>query len=76
MPSYSWRREHPSKAAGKEHSNTSLVLSSSNTLLLGPVQRKDAGDYVCEAYNRHGSVNTTVFLNVMCKYFKLDTRYK
>lgn len=68
MPSYSWRREHPSKAASKEHSNTSLVLSSSNTLLLGPVQRKDGGNYVCEAYNRHGSVNTTVFLDVMCKY--------
>ncbi|KAI5639567.1 immunoglobulin domain-containing protein [Phthorimaea operculella] len=53
-PSYTWRREHVSKSSGKEHSNTSLVLSSSNTLLLGPVQRKHAGNYVCEAYNRHG----------------------
>ncbi|CAH0598757.1 unnamed protein product [Chrysodeixis includens] len=64
MPSYAWRREHPSKAGGKEHGNNSLILSSSNTLLLGPVQRKDGGNYVCEAYNRHGSVNTTVFLDV------------
>ncbi|XP_052747843.1 hemicentin-1 isoform X6 [Galleria mellonella] len=65
MPSYSWRREHSSKSTSKDHTNNSLILSSSNTLLLGPVQRKDGGNYLCEAYNRHGSVNTTVFLDVM-----------
>ncbi|XP_047508896.1 hemicentin-2 isoform X8 [Pieris napi] len=65
MPSYSWRREHLTKSSAKEHSNRSLVLSSSNTLLLGPIARKDAGNYVCEAYNRHGAVNTTVFMDVM-----------
>ncbi|KAI8433695.1 hypothetical protein MSG28_015692 [Choristoneura fumiferana] len=65
MPSYSWRRGNSSKAMGKEHSNNSLVLSSSNTLLLGPVQRKDVGHYLCEAYNRHGSVYTTAFLDVL-----------
>ncbi|KAJ0170416.1 hypothetical protein K1T71_013787 [Dendrolimus kikuchii] len=64
-PSYSWRKEHPSKSASRDHSNNTLVLSSSNTLLLGLVQRKDGGNYLCEAYNRHGAVNTTVFLNVM-----------
>lgn len=67
MPSYSWRREHPSKSSGKEHTNNSLILSSSNTLLLGPVQRKDAGNYTCEAYNRHGSDSTTVYLDVWCE---------
>ncbi|XP_041986040.1 uncharacterized protein LOC121738194 isoform X2 [Aricia agestis] len=65
MPSYTWRRETASKSGAREHTNTSLVLSSSNTLLLGPVARKDGGNYVCEAYNRHGSVNTTVYLDVM-----------
>ena len=70
MPSYSWRREHPSKSGGKDHGNNSLVLSSSNTLLLGPVQRKDGGNYTCEAYNRHGSVNISVYLDVWCKLLK------
>ncbi|CAK1549321.1 unnamed protein product [Leptosia nina] len=65
MPSYTWRREQPNKSSAKEHTNNSLALSSSNTLLLGPVARKDAGNYVCEAYNRHGAVNTTVVMDVM-----------
>ncbi|XP_060807894.1 hemicentin-1 [Amyelois transitella] len=65
MPNYSWRREHSTKSSGKDHGNTSLILSSSNTLLLGPAQRKDGGNYLCEAYNRHGSVNTTVYLDVL-----------
>ncbi|XP_049882020.1 hemicentin-1 isoform X5 [Pectinophora gossypiella] len=62
VPSYTWRREHPTKSSGK---NNTLILSSSNSLLLGPIARKDAGNYLCEAYNRHGSVNTTVLLDVM-----------
>ncbi|CAH2098777.1 unnamed protein product [Euphydryas editha] len=65
MPSYSWRREGASKHAAKEHTNSSLVLSSSSTLLLPRAARTDAGRYVCEAYNRHGAVNTTVLLDVM-----------
>ncbi|XP_045540674.1 hemicentin-1 isoform X3 [Papilio machaon] len=65
MPSYSWRRELSSKNQGKEHSNRSLILSSSNTLLLGSVSRRDGGNYICEAYNKHGSVNTSVYLDVM-----------
>ncbi|XP_039761639.1 hemicentin-1 isoform X2 [Pararge aegeria] len=64
-PSYSWKRENASKSSAREHSNSSLILSSSNTLMLGRVARKDGGNYVCEAYNRHGSINTTVFLDVM-----------
>ncbi|CAK1595229.1 unnamed protein product [Parnassius mnemosyne] len=65
MPSYTWRREHPSKNLGKDHTNNSLILSPSNTLLLGPVTKKDGGNYICEAYNKHGSVTTSVFLDVM-----------
>ncbi|XP_045781158.1 hemicentin-1 isoform X3 [Maniola jurtina] len=63
-PSYSWKRENVSKSHAREHSNNSFILSSSNTLLLGPVMRKDGGNYVCEAYNRHGSINTSVYLDV------------
>ncbi|XP_047999843.1 nephrin-like isoform X4 [Leguminivora glycinivorella] len=65
VPSYSWRRGNASKSQAKDHTNSSLVLSSSNTLLLGPLLRKDAGHYLCEAYNRHGAVSTTVYLDVM-----------
>ncbi|CAH2233329.1 jg6242 [Pararge aegeria aegeria] len=64
-PSYSWKRENASKSSAREHSNSSLILSSSNTLMLGRVARKEGGNYICEAYNRHGSINTTVFLDVM-----------
>ncbi|CAH2061672.1 unnamed protein product, partial [Iphiclides podalirius] len=65
VPSYTWRREQPARNQGKEGSNSSLLLSTTNTLLLGPVTRKDAGDYVCEAFNKHGAVNTTAYLDVM-----------
>ncbi|XP_063543302.1 hemicentin-2-like isoform X1 [Cydia strobilella] len=65
VPSYSWRRGNASKSLAKDHTNNSLVLSSSNTLLLGQMQRKDAGHYLCEAHNRHGAVSTTVYLDVM-----------
>ncbi|RVE43418.1 hypothetical protein evm_011932 [Chilo suppressalis] len=65
MPSYTWRREHPSKGAGRAHDNQSLALSSSSTLLLPAAQRRHAGNYVCEAYNRHGAVTTHAVLDVM-----------
>ncbi|CAH2061674.1 unnamed protein product, partial [Iphiclides podalirius] len=64
MPNYSWQREQPVKGQGEEHARPTLILSTSSTLLLGPVTRKDAGRYVCEAYNKHGKVNSTVYLDV------------
>nr|XP_032524360.1 uncharacterized protein LOC116775581 isoform X1 [Danaus plexippus plexippus]XP_032524361.1 uncharacterized protein LOC116775581 isoform X1 [Danaus plexippus plexippus] len=64
MPSYSWRRLTPHKSSSRDH-NSSLILSSSNALLLGPAARRHAGRYVCEAYNRHGFINTSVLLDVM-----------
>ncbi|CAG9790130.1 unnamed protein product [Diatraea saccharalis] len=65
MPSYVWRRDHPSKSASRSHDNSSLVLSSSSTLLLPPVRRDHAGHYTCEAYNRHGLITTSALLDVM-----------
>ncbi|XP_064075313.1 hemicentin-1 isoform X7 [Vanessa tameamea] len=64
MPNYSWRRERASKSAARAH-NASAALSASNALLLPAAARAHAGRYVCEAYNRHGAVNTTVLLDVM-----------
>ncbi|CAH0718634.1 unnamed protein product, partial [Brenthis ino] len=65
MPSYTWRRVPASKSAAREHGNASLVLSSGNALLLPAAARRHAGAYACEAYNRHGAVNTTFILDVM-----------
>ncbi|XP_013145690.1 PREDICTED: uncharacterized protein LOC106108902 isoform X2 [Papilio polytes] len=65
MPSYSWRREVSSKNQGKEHSNRSLVLSSSSTLLLGAVPRAMAGRYLCQAHNKHGAVSAALYLDVL-----------
>nr|XP_037875884.1 uncharacterized protein LOC101737333 [Bombyx mori] len=61
-PSYWWRREDATRSRGKAQRPP---LSASGTLLLGAVQRRDAGRYVCEAYNRHGAVSTAVLLDVL-----------
>ena len=73
MPSYSWRREGSSKAGAKSHANASLVLSSSNTLLLGAAARRHAGRYLCAAHNRHGAVQAAALLDVMCTRALSDT---
>ncbi|XP_028027603.1 hemicentin-1 isoform X4 [Bombyx mandarina] len=61
-PSYWWRREDATRSRAKAQRPP---LSASGTLLLGAVQRRDAGRYVCEAYNRHGAVSTAVLLDVL-----------
>ncbi|XP_037293639.1 hemicentin-1 isoform X3 [Manduca sexta] len=61
-PSYSWRRVSASKSRAKAGGG---VLSASSALHLPAAARALAGLYACEAYNRHGAVNTTVLLDVM-----------
>ncbi|GBP62109.1 Hemicentin-2 [Eumeta japonica] len=67
VPYYSWRREQPSKDSAKQHNRSSLVLSSTSTLQLGAMRRKDSGRYLCEARNKHGAVQTAVYFNVTCE---------
>lgn len=53
-PSFMWRRQDSSEA-----------LSKSNALVLGAVPRMASGKYICEATNRHGTGETSVYLNVL-----------
>lgn len=55
--SYQWRREGESE-----------IIIKGNALILNyPIPRKNGGNYVCEAYNRHGNNTQTTFINVLCK---------
>lgn len=56
--SYSWHRDTP----------TPETISKGNALMLGAVTRTAAGNYVCKAFNRHGSTTAKTYLNVMCEY--------
>lgn len=67
-PSYSWRRSVPSKSMSKGvigSDSKRLTLSSTPSLMLGSVRRADAGEYLCEAYNRHGAVTSPLMLDVL-----------
>ncbi|GLV32173.1 neuromusculin [Carabus blaptoides fortunei] len=55
--SYTWHRDTP----------TPETFSKGNALMLGAVSRTTAGNYVCKAFNRHGSTTDKTYLNVMYK---------
>lgn len=47
-----------------------------NALILNfPVTKNHAGNYLCTAYNKHGSNTQTTFLNVLCELFSNITCY-
>lgn len=55
-PSYQWKRE-----------GSNEVITKGNKLIIGqPVPRQDAGNYICEAFNRHGSTEAATVLQVLC----------
>lgn len=56
-PSYQWRKE----------GETDTIIKGNTFVLSYQVPRRDGGNYVCEAFNRHGSITETIYLNVMCK---------
>ncbi|KAK6619008.1 hypothetical protein RUM44_003390 [Polyplax serrata] len=55
--SYLWRKE----------GETETITKGNVFMLRYQVPRKDGGNYVCEAYNRHGNVTGSTFLNVLFK---------
>ncbi|XP_044729273.1 hemicentin-1 [Chrysoperla carnea] len=56
-PTYQWRRE-----------STNEVIITGNKLIIDqPVPRQDAGNYICEVYNRHGSTASPTVLKVLYK---------
>ncbi|XP_039278812.1 uncharacterized protein LOC111055569 [Nilaparvata lugens] len=57
-PSYNWWREDSSEP----------VVKGNNALTLNyPVRRRNGGNYICEAFNRHGNNTIKTFVNVLYK---------
>lgn len=56
--SYQWRRE----------GDSDLVMKGNALILNYPVQRRNGGNYACEAYNRHGNNSVITYINVLCEY--------
>lgn len=57
--SYLWRKE----------GETETIAKGNVLMLRYLVPRKDGGNYVCEAYNRHGNITGNTFVNVLCNFF-------
>lgn len=59
---------HPALTYVWKKNATSEPIAKSHILRLGEMKRSDAGNYICEASNRHGNETTNVYFNVQCKY--------
>lgn len=59
---------HPALSYVWKRNTTSEPISKTDVLRLGQVTRADAGAYICEATNRHGTEATIMYLSVHCKY--------
>ncbi|CAH0389720.1 unnamed protein product [Bemisia tabaci] len=65
--SYHWKRE----------TEPSSIVMKGNALILNyAIAKKDGGNYICEAYNRHGNNTIKTYVNVMykpeCDIFKSE----
>ncbi|KAF4519677.1 hypothetical protein B566_EDAN003927, partial [Ephemera danica] len=54
-PSYQWHREN----------DTELVMKGNALILNYPIPRTSGGNYICEAFNRHGNITHKTFINVL-----------
>ena len=68
-PNIAWTREEPG------NQGNTFVVQEGKVLTTTNVNRTDAGDYTCTAYNGFGKPeNQTVYVTVTCKYgFKKKT---
>jgi len=55
--SYQWRKE----------GGTEIIMKGKALILNTPMGRREGGNYVCEAHNRHGTVEGTAYINVLCE---------
>lgn len=56
-PGFKWYRE-----------GISVPINEGDTLKFDlPIPKRSTGNYICEAKNRHGSQNITIYLNVECE---------
>ncbi|XP_059487903.1 uncharacterized protein LOC132203822 isoform X4 [Neocloeon triangulifer] len=56
-PSYQWHREN----------DTEISMKGNALILNYPIPRSKGGNYVCEAFNRHGNITHKTFINVLHK---------
>lgn len=56
-PSFKWYRE-----------GSNEIITDSNSLSFDvAIPRRSTGNYICEAWNRHGFQTVTTYINVQCK---------
>ncbi|KAG8232214.1 hypothetical protein J437_LFUL010516, partial [Ladona fulva] len=70
--SYHWWRRKPSDSDSGNNlvidPQTSSIVVKGNSLVLNyPIPRTDGGEYICEAYNRHGNATMKTYVNVLHK---------
>ena len=62
-PNITWTREKPG------NQGNTVVVQEGKVLTITNINRIDAGDYTCTAYNGFGKPkNQTVYVNVTCEY--------
>ncbi|XP_071450004.1 uncharacterized protein nrm [Hetaerina americana] len=72
--SYHWWRRRASDNDGSSSNSlvidpqtSSIVVKGKALVLNYPVPRTDGGEYICEAYNRHGNATMKTYVNVLHK---------
>lgn len=65
--SYEWRAENST--------DETSVVKRNKLVLNKPMHRKDSGNWTCTAINRHGSISTTIRIDVQCKGLEQTSCY-
>ena len=66
FPWLAWFKD--GNAITQNSTNINLSQDNQTIIIIGAVQRSDAGYYVCNATNKIRSVSVSAYLNVQCKY--------